>query len=93
ARQIIRMATNTISISGLYARLSVYQMTLYGKVALADLLLHVDFTAKLRNILCYVGLYKPNNGKYNHRMKQAIQSLAISHYRKHRVKAREADNY
>ncbi|MEM0350115.1 MAG: hypothetical protein QXD24_08070 [Candidatus Caldarchaeum sp.] len=91
ARQIISMATKTISIyTPLCENLGLSDDCLYGKVALADLLLHVDFTAKLRNILCYVGLYKPNKGKYNHRMKQAIQSLAISHYRKHRVKAREA---
>ncbi|MEM1953223.1 MAG: hypothetical protein QW299_07845 [Candidatus Caldarchaeum sp.] len=39
--------------------------SLYGKVALADLLLHVDFTTGLRKIICYTGLYKPNNRKYN----------------------------
>jgi len=62
--------------------------SLYGKVALADLLLHVDFTTKLRKILCYVGLYKPNNHQYNHRLHQAAINLAISHYRKNKVKAK-----
>ncbi|MEM4316358.1 MAG: hypothetical protein QXT66_08440 [Nitrososphaerota archaeon] len=63
---------------------------LYGKVALANLLLHIDFSAGLRKILCYVGLYKPSNGRYNHRLRTAVQSIAISHYRKNKVKAREA---
>ncbi|MEM2225418.1 MAG: hypothetical protein QXR47_04855 [Candidatus Caldarchaeum sp.] len=90
ACQIISMATNTISIYGpLCETLCLSDDSLYGKVALADLLLHVDFTAKLRSILCYVGLYKPNNGRYSHQMNQAIHSLAISYYRKHRVKAKE----
>ncbi|MEM1948829.1 MAG: hypothetical protein QW240_08895, partial [Candidatus Caldarchaeum sp.] len=61
----------------------------YGKAALADLLLNVDFTAGLRKIICYTGLYKPNNRKYNHRLKQAAHSLAISHYRKNKVKAKD----
>ncbi|MEM2037333.1 MAG: hypothetical protein QXG21_07255, partial [Candidatus Caldarchaeum sp.] len=39
-------------------------------------------------IICYTGLYKPNNRKYNHRLKQAAHSLALSHYRKNKVKAR-----
>ncbi|MEM4303038.1 MAG: hypothetical protein QXQ70_03975 [Candidatus Caldarchaeum sp.] len=90
ARQIISMATNTISIyRPLCETLGLSDGCLYGKVALADLLLHVDFTAKLRSILCYVGLYKPNNGRYSHQMNQASQSLAISYYRKRRVKAKE----
>ncbi|MEM0481435.1 MAG: hypothetical protein QXM16_00895 [Nitrososphaerota archaeon] len=59
-------------------------------MAFADILLHVNFTAKLRRILCYVGLYKPNIGKYNHRLKQAVHSIAISYYRMNSVKAREA---
>ncbi|MEM1948365.1 MAG: hypothetical protein QW240_06505, partial [Candidatus Caldarchaeum sp.] len=59
------------------------------KVALADLLLHVDFTTGLRKIICYTGLYKPNNRKYNHRLHQAAINLAISHYRKNKVKAKD----
>ncbi|MEM4298851.1 MAG: hypothetical protein QW069_00985 [Candidatus Caldarchaeum sp.] len=91
ARQIISMATNTMSIyRPLCETLGLSDDCLYGRVALADLLLHVDFTTKLRKILCYVGLYKPNNGKYNHRLHQAAINLAISHYRRRRIKAREA---
>ncbi|MEM1947722.1 MAG: hypothetical protein QW240_03160 [Candidatus Caldarchaeum sp.] len=89
ARQIISMATNTISIyRPLCETLGLSDDCLYGKVALADLLLHVDFTTGLRKIICYTGLYKPNNRKYNHRLKQAAHSLALSHYRKNKVKAR-----
>ncbi|MEM0483073.1 MAG: hypothetical protein QXM16_09370 [Nitrososphaerota archaeon] len=90
ARQIINMATNTISMyRPLCENLGLSDNCLYGKVALADLLLHVDFTAGLRKILCYVGLYKPSNGRYSHRLRTAAHSLAISHYRRQRVKAKE----
>ncbi|MEM1978626.1 MAG: hypothetical protein QXL72_06910, partial [Candidatus Caldarchaeum sp.] len=59
-------ATNTISIyRPLCETLGLSDDCLYGKVALADLLLHVDFTTGLRKIICYTGLYKPNNRKYN----------------------------
>ncbi|MEM4716552.1 MAG: hypothetical protein QW777_04565 [Candidatus Caldarchaeum sp.] len=44
----------------------------------------------MRKTLCYVGLYKPSNGRYNHRLRTAVQSLAISYYGKNMVKAREA---
>ncbi|MEM1944887.1 MAG: hypothetical protein QXX57_04035 [Nitrososphaerota archaeon] len=88
------MATNTISIyRPLCETLGLSDDCLYGKVALADLLLHVDFTAKLRSIICYVGLYKPSNGRYNHRLRTAVQSIAISHYRKTRSKPEKPDNY
>lgn len=88
AKEIVKKAEDVIPE---YRKLcETLRLSYYGKVALADLLLHVDFSRKLRKILCYVGLYKPNNGRYNHRMKKATISLAISHYRKHRLKAREA---
>ncbi|MEM0481744.1 MAG: hypothetical protein QXM16_02505, partial [Nitrososphaerota archaeon] len=90
ARQIISMANISISrYRNLCEVLKLSDNCLYGKVALADILLHVDFTTKLRRIICYIGLYRPNNGKYNHRLKQAANSLAISYYRKNRIKARE----
>ncbi|MEM0482220.1 MAG: hypothetical protein QXM16_04960 [Nitrososphaerota archaeon] len=91
ARQIISMAKTTLNkYDETCRKLGLTYKSLYGKVALADLLIHVDFTAGLRKILCYVGHYKPSNGRYNHRLRTAVQSLAISHYRKHKVKAREA---
>ncbi|MEM2746327.1 MAG: hypothetical protein QXK69_07440 [Candidatus Caldarchaeum sp.] len=90
ARQIIRMAKITLNkYDAICRQLGLSSKCLYGKAALADLLLHVDFTAGLRKTLCYVGLYQPNNGRYNHRLRMAAQSLAISYYRKRRVRAKE----
>lgn len=57
--------------------------------ALADILLSIDFNRGLRKIICYTGLYKPNNGRYNHEMTREVQSLVISFYQKHQVKAKE----
>ncbi|MEM4328059.1 MAG: hypothetical protein QXH32_03360 [Candidatus Caldarchaeum sp.] len=90
ACRIVKKAKTTIKEYDKVCReLGLTDKSRYGKAALADLLLNVDFTAGLRKIICYVGLYNPSNGKYNHRLKTAIHSLAISYYRRQRVKAKE----
>ncbi|MEM1980906.1 MAG: hypothetical protein QW137_09950 [Candidatus Caldarchaeum sp.] len=90
AYQIVKKAKTTIKEYDKVCReLGLTDKSRYGKAALADLLLNVDFTAGLRKIICYVGLYNPNNGKCNHRLKTAAHSLAISYYRRQRVKAKE----
>ncbi|MEM0482944.1 MAG: hypothetical protein QXM16_08715, partial [Nitrososphaerota archaeon] len=91
AYQIVKKAKTIIKEYDKVCRgLGLTDKSRYGKAALADLLLHVDFTAGLRKILCYVGLYKPSNGRYSHRLRTALQSLAISYYGKAKVRAKEA---
>nr|BAL45426.1 hypothetical protein HGMM_F14A09C06 [Candidatus Caldarchaeum subterraneum] len=63
--------------------------SLYGKAALAILFTYVDFGRGLRKILCYAGIYRPNDGKYNKLLKEAAESLTISVKRRQRIKAKE----
>ncbi|MEM1944590.1 MAG: hypothetical protein QW756_00620 [Nitrososphaerota archaeon] len=54
--------------------LGLSRKSLYGKVALANILISIDFSRGFRKILCYSGLYKPNHGRYSHRIRHSVST-------------------
>ena len=90
AREIDALARSFLPIHQISERLRISSgKCLYGRVALVQLLLYVDFSLGLRKILTYTGNYYPNDGKYNKMLKDATESLTISVKGRQKIKGKE----
>jgi hypothetical protein len=90
ARRINKVAEKAISsYNKVCDALKLSYGSFYGRAALADILLHIDFGRGLRKILSYLGRHQHNRGHYNGRLKKVLESLSISVYKKQKIRARE----
>lgn len=90
AREIIAVAEAAIPQYKMVCEaLKLSRRSLYGKVALADMLLNIDFSRGLRKILSYLGRHQNNRKYYNKRMRMVLESLSIAYYGRFKVRAKE----
>ena len=90
AKEIDALARNFLPVQQIAWKLGIISNNcLFGRVALVQLLLYVDFSLGLRKILTYTGNYYPNDGRYSRTLKDATESLTISVKRRQKIKGKE----
>ncbi len=90
ASKIVEMAETAIpDYKSICEALELPLESLYGRVALADMLLNIDSSRGLRKILSYLGRHQNNRKHYNRRMRMALEGLSIAYYKRFKVTAKE----